>query len=118
VILDHLPKGFDEGMQYGMIGYYVPLTRYPETYNGQPLGVAGLASQKRHIALYLMGLYTDHDAAWFRERWTASGKKLDMGKSCIRFRTLDDVPLDVVGAAIARTSVADFIAAYERRRTR
>ena len=116
VILENLPDGFVEGMQYGMIGYYVPLERYPETYNGQPLGVAALASQKRYLALYLMGIYADGDAAWFRERWTAAGKKLDMGKSCVRFRRLEDVPLDVVGEAIARTSVEDFIALYERSR--
>jgi hypothetical protein len=116
-ILDHLPAGFEEGMQFGMIGYYVPLGRYPDTYNGQPLGIAALASQKRHMALYLMGIYADDDeAAWFKERWTAAGKKLDMGKSCVRFKRLEDVPLDVVGDAIARVSVDDFIAAYERSR--
>lgn len=104
-------------MQYGMIGYYVPLERYPVTYNGRPLSLAGLASQKRHLALYLMGVYGREDeAAWFRERWSATGKKLDMGKSCVRFRTLEDVPLDVVGEATAKTSVDDFIAVYERSR--
>jgi hypothetical protein len=119
VILDHLPSGFAEGMQYGMIGYFVPLDRYPETYNGQPLGVAALANQKRYLSLYLMGIYADDDeASWFRARWTESGKRLDMGKSCVRFRTVDDVPLDVVGEAIARTSVDDFIAHYERSRRR
>ncbi len=117
VILEHLPEGFEEGMQYGMIGYYVPLSRYPDTYNGEPLGIAALANQKRYISLYLMGIYAnDADAWWFREQWTLSGKRLDMGKSCVRFKKLDDVPLDVVGAAIARVSVADFIADYERGR--
>ncbi len=117
VILENLPAGFQEGMQYGMIGYYVPLERYPVTYNGEPLGVAALASQKRHMSLYLMGIYAEDDASWFRERWQAAGKKLDMGKSCVRFRRLEDVPLDVVGKAIARTSVEDFISAYERSRS-
>ena len=117
VILEHLPTGFEEGMQYGMIGYYVPLERYPVTYNGQPLGVAALASQKRHLSLYLMGIYGDDgESSWFRERWAETGKKLDMGKSCVRFRRLDDLALDVVGEAIARTSVDDFIAVYERSR--
>ena len=117
VILEHLPTGFEEGMQYGMIGYYVPLERYPVTYNGQPLGVAALASQKRHLSLYLMGIYGDDgESSWFRERWAETGKKLDMGKSCVRFRRLDDLALDVVGDAIARTSVDDFIAVYERSR--
>jgi hypothetical protein len=117
VILEHLPPGFEEGMQYGMIGYYVPHERYPVTYNGQPLGVAALASQKRHLSLYLMGIYGDDgESSWFRERWGETGKKLDMGKSCVRFKRLDDLALDVVGEAIARTSAEDFIAAYERSR--
>jgi hypothetical protein len=117
VVLEHLPPGFEEGMQYGMIGYYVPLERYPETYNGRPLGVAALASQKRHLSLYLMGIYGDDgESSWFRERWGETGKKLDMGKSCVRFKRLDDLALDVVGEAIARTSADDFIAAYERSR--
>ena len=113
VILEHLPEGFEEGMQYGMIGYYVPLERFPDTYNGEPLSVAALASQKRHMALYMMGIYGADDA-WFRERWEATGHKLNMGKSCVTFRRLDDVPLDVVGEAIARVSVDDLIAAHEQ----
>jgi hypothetical protein len=117
VILEHLPVGFTEGMQFGMISYSIPLERYPDTYHHQPLAIAALANQKRYISLYLMGIYAnDDDAWWFREQWTRSGKRLDMGKSCVRFRKLDDVPLDVVGAAIARTSVDDFIADYERSR--
>jgi len=117
VILEHLPPGFEEGMQYGMIGYHVPLERFPDTYNGQPLAAAALASQKRHMALYLMGVYGDEDSR-FREQWQATGKKLDMGKSCVRFRRLDDVPLGVVGEAIARTSVEELIAAHERAHAR
>jgi hypothetical protein len=117
VVLENLPVGFEEGMQYGMIGYYVPLERYPVTYNGQPLGIAALASQKRHLSLYLMGIYGDDgESSWFRERWAETGKRLDMGKSCVRFRRLDDLAIDVVGEAIARTSVDDFIRAYERNR--
>ena len=104
-------------MQYGMIGYYIPLERYPVTYNGQPLGVAALASQKRHLSLYLMGICGDDgESSWFRKRWAQTGKKLDMGKSCVRFRRLHDLALDVIAEAIARTSVDDFIAAYERGR--
>ena len=113
VVLEHLDPGFEEGMRYGMIGYHVPLERFPDTYNGQPLALAGLASQKRHMSLYLMGVYGG-DEAWFRERWEATGRTLDMGKSCVRFRRLEDVALDVVGQAIARTSVDDLIAAHER----
>ena len=117
VVLDNLPDGFEEVVQYGMISYVVPLERYPDTYNGQPLAVASLGNQKRHMAIYLMGVYGDEGAQkWLRERWAATGKKLDMGKSCLRFRKLDDLALDVLGEAIARTSVDDFIAAYERSR--
>jgi hypothetical protein len=112
-----LPAGFVEAMQYGMISWTVPLERYPTTYNGQPLALVSLANQKRHMALYLMGVYGDPDeAAWFKERWQATGKKLDMGKSCVRFRKVDDVPLEVVGDAVARVSVDDFIAQYEASR--
>jgi hypothetical protein len=117
VILEHLPPGFEEGMQYGMIGYFIPLARYPDPYNGQPLGIASLANQKRHMAIYLMGIYAnDYDARWFKERWEASGKRLDMGKSCVRFKKLDDLPLAVIGEAIGRTTVDEFIAAYEEAR--
>ncbi len=119
VILDHLPAGFEEVMQYGMISYVVPLARYPDTYNGQALAVASLANQKRHMSLYLMGVYGEDGAQdQLRDRWAATGKKLDMGKSCLRFRSLDDLALDVVGEVIAHTSVDDFVAAYERARAR
>jgi hypothetical protein len=116
VILEHLPDGYEETMQYGMISYIVPFSRYPDTYNRQPLAMASLANQKRYMALYLMGIYGEDDARWFEERWKATGKKLDMGKSCVRFKRLDDVALDVIGDAIARTSVDELIAQYERSR--
>jgi hypothetical protein len=118
VILDHLPKGYEEVMQYGAISYVVPLSTYPDTYNGQALAVASLANQKNHMAVYLMGVYGDDGSQdWLREQWAATGKKLDMGKSCLRFKRLDDLSLEVLGEAIARTSVDDFIAAYERSRS-
>jgi hypothetical protein len=116
VVLDHLPEGFEEVMQHGMISYVVPLDRYPDTYNGQALAVASLANQKRYMSLYLMGVYGDHGAeAFLREHWPAD-KTLDMGKSCLRFKRLEDLPLDVIGELIARTSVDDFITIYERSR--
>jgi hypothetical protein len=119
VILDHLPAGFEEVMQYGMISYVVPRDRYPDTYNGRPLAVASLANQKRHMAVYLMGVYGEEGTQrWLRERWATTGKKLDLGKSCLRFRSLDDLALDVLGEAIARTPVDEFLAAYERSRAR
>jgi len=118
VVLDHLPDGFDEVMQYGMISYVVPLERYPDTYNGQPLAVASLANQKRHMSLYLMGVYGDAGSQeWLRDRWATTGRKLRMAKSCLRFKQVDDLALDVVADAIARVSVADFLAAYERSRS-
>ena len=117
-ILANLPAGFDEVMQYGMISYVVPLQRFPDTYNGQPLAVAALTSQKNHMSLYLMGIYGDDGAQeWLRSAWVATGRKLDMGKSCVRFKRPDDVPLVIVGEAIARISVGDLIATYQRGRS-
>ena len=117
VILQNLGEGFEEGIQYGMIGYYVPHRLYPDGYHcdpKQPLPFACLASQKNHMAVYMMSIYSDgDDALWFRKAWAATGRKLDMGKSCIRFKTLDDVALEVLGDAIRRMPVERFIAFYE-----
>jgi len=117
VILKNLDKGFEEGMQYGGIGYYVPHKLYPAGYHcdpHQPLPFAGLASQKNHMAVYLTCLYgSAKDEEWFRKEWAKTGKKLDMGKSCIRFKKLEDLPLDVIGKAIARVPVAEYIGYYE-----
>ena len=113
-ILEHLPDGFEEAMTYRMIGYVVPLERFPDTYNGQPLGVVALANQKNHVAVYLMGVYADEaQRAWFATAWEAAGKKLDMGKACVRFKKLDDVAFDVLGEAVARVTPEDLIAAHE-----
>ncbi len=117
VILENLPDGYREGMQYGMIGYYVPLSRYPTTYNGQPLGYVALASQKNYMSLYLMGIYSDRDTEHsFREEYLATGKKLDMGKSCVRFKRLEDLPLPLIGKAVSLVSVDQFIQQYEKSR--
>ncbi len=114
VILQNLPPGYEEGMQYGMMGYYIPLSRYPATYNGQPLGLAALASQKQHLSLYLHCVYMDSERAKrFETAYRETGKPLDMGKSCVRFKRLDDLPLEVVGGAIADMSVEAYIARYE-----
>jgi hypothetical protein len=113
-----LPTGYQEGMQYGMIGYYVPLRRFPETYNGQPLGFAALASQKNYMAVYLNNIYADPKLQrWFEQQYRATGKRLDMGKSCVRFKRLDDLPVELIGEAISKTPVDDFIAQYEDART-
>ena len=117
VILTNLPNGYEEAMNWGMITYQVPLETYPETYNKQPLMYAGLASQKNHMAVYLTGVYTsDGDRAAFEEEYRASGKRLDMGKSCVRFRKLDDLPLGVIGRAIAACDVDSFIELVETAR--
>lgn len=113
VILDHLPPGYVETMNWGMICYEVPLTRCPDTYNKQPLMFAGLASQKRHMGLYLMCVYSHQGSrAEFEEKFRTSGKKLDMGKSCVRFKKLEDLPLEVIGETIAATSVEEYIQLY------
>jgi Domain of unknown function (DU1801) len=102
VVRKNLPKGYEETMQYGMISYGIPLARFPNTYNGQPLGYAAIAAQKNHYALYLMGAYSDPNIdAKLREGFAKAGKKLDMGKSCLRFKSLDDLPLDVIGRVVS-----------------
>ncbi len=120
VILKNLPKGYEETMQYGMISYVVPLARYPDGYLGrknEPLPYASLASQKNHMAIYLMTIYGDKKAeAWFKNAYKTGGKKLDMGKSCVRFKKLDDLALDVIGNAIALIPVEDYIRRYEQTR--
>lgn len=114
LVRKNLPEGFVESMQYGMIAWGIPLARYPETYNGQPLGIAALASQKQYMALYLMGVYGDPALEkWFREAWGRTGKKLDMGKSCLRFKKVDDLALDVLAETIARVTPEQLIARYE-----
>ena len=116
LIVAHLPAGYEETMLYGMISYVIPLARYPETYNDQPITYIGLASQKRHMALYLNGVYGD-DEATFRERYEAAGKKLDMGRSCVRFTALDKLPLDVIADEVARVEPDGLIAQYEDARS-
>lgn len=119
LIIENLPKGYVETMQYGMITYVIPIERFPKTYNGQPLGYISLASQKNYMALYLMNVYSNKEIeSNFKNRYIASGKKLDMGKSCVRFKKLDDLPLDLIGETIAMTSVDDFISVYEKSRNR
>jgi Domain of unknown function (DU1801) len=117
VIRQNLDTDYEEGMQYGMIGYYVPHRIWPAGYHcdpKQPLPFAGLASQKNHLAVYLMCVYGNRDhESWFRTAWAKTGKKLDMGKSCIRFKKLEDAALDVIGEAIRRVPAAIYIAAYQ-----
>jgi hypothetical protein len=118
VILANLPEGYEEAFNWGMLAYQVPLADYPNTYNGQPMMYAALASQKRYMSLYLMAVYGDEgQRASFEAAYEASGKRLDMGKSCVRFAKLDDLPLDVVGDAIAALPPKLFLARVEAART-
>jgi hypothetical protein len=117
VILANLDKDFQESMGYGMAGYCVPHSVYPPGYHcdpKQPLPFAGFASQKNSMSLYLMGLYMDKaEREWFEKAWKKSGKKLDAGKSCIRFKKIDDLALDVIGEAFKRMPAKKYIALYE-----
>ncbi len=113
VILENLDADYEEGMQYGMIGYYVPHRVYPPGYHcdpRQPLPFAGLASQKNHMALYLMCLYGAADLRRrFEAAWAKAGRKLDMGKCCLRFRKLEDLALDVIGETIRRVPARSYV---------
>ena len=113
-ILENLPAGYEETVQHGMICYVIPLATYPVTYNKLPLMFADLASQKNYMTVHLMNIYGNPaDEEWFVERYESTGKKLNMGKSCVRFKTLDDLPVDLIGEAVARTLVASYIQLYE-----
>jgi len=127
VILENLDNDYREGMQYGVIGYYVPHSVFPEGYHADPrqgLPFAALASQKNYMSLYLMGLYCGCEPGmegsalvqWFRKAWEETGKRLDMGKSCIRFKRLEDLPLAVVGEAIRRVPASRYIEEYRKAR--
>jgi uncharacterized protein YdhG (YjbR/CyaY superfamily) len=119
VILRNLPRGYEESMGFGLISYSLPLKRYPDTHNGQPLCYAGLGSQKNYLAVYLMSAYADPVVEkLIKDGFKKAGKKLDMGKSCIRFRAADDLPLDVIGKAVAAIPPDAFIDQYEKARGR
>ena len=110
VVNANLPPGYEEAMNWGMITWQVPLATYPDTYNGQPLMYAGLASQKRYMALHLMGIYTSPAAREaFEAAYRATGKRFDAGKACVRFRKLDDLPLDLVAETIAALPAAELV---------
>lgn len=123
VILANLGKGYEEGMQYGMIGYYVPHSVFPAGYHcdpKQPLPFAAIAAQKNYYSVYMMGVYCGcygaretELATWFREAWVATGRKLNMGASCVRFTKIEDCALDVLGEAIRRVPAEAYIKHYE-----
>lgn len=118
VVLKNMDKTFTEGMNYGMIGWFVPHSVFPAGYHcnpSQPLPFAGLASQKQHMSLYMMSAYGDGgEEKWIREQFKKAGKKLDMGKCCIRFKKLEDLPLEVIAEAFRRVSAKEYIARYEK----
>ena len=119
IIRQNLPAGYEEVMNWGMIAYQVPLAVFPQTYNGQPLGYAALASQKNHMSLYLNCIYTDEQRREkFEKDFQQSGKKLDAGKSCVRFRRLEDLPLEVIARVIASTPPEEFIKMYQDARSK
>lgn len=114
MILGNLPEGYVETMRWGMITYEVPLDTYPDTYNGQPLMFAALAAQKHHLALYLTNVaFVPGGEERFKTRYLETGKKLDMGRSCLRFKNADDLAIDLVAETIRSTSLDDFIEGYE-----
>ena len=109
-ILANLPEGYEEALNWGMITYQVPLDVYPDTYNKKPLMYAALANQKNHMAVYLTGIYMDEDLYRdFENRYRETGKRYDVGKSCVRFRKLEDLPLELIGKSIAAISMEEFI---------
>ncbi len=117
VILANLDKDYEEGIQYGMIGYYVPHRVFPPGYHcdpKQPLPFAGMASQKNYMSLYLMCVYgSAEQTTWFKDAWAKTGKKLDMGKACVRFKKLSDVPVEVIGEAIKRIPAKKYVDSYQ-----
>jgi uncharacterized protein YdhG (YjbR/CyaY superfamily) len=114
VILENLPDGYEEAMNWGMITYQVPLATYPKTYNRQPLMFAARASQKSYMVVYLTGIYISDEARdEFERAYRATGKRFDVGKSCVRFRKLEDLPLDLIGETIGAIPVDRLIARVE-----
>ena len=112
-----LPEGYREGMGYGMIGWVIPLERYPDTYNKQPLAYAGLAAQKNSNSLYLNCVYASKvQTERLKKAFAVAGKKLDMGKSCIRFKKVDDLALEAIREEIASTTPDEYIRIYEEAR--
>ena len=119
VIQQHLPAGYEETVNWGMISYEIPLSRYSTTYNKQPLSYLGLAAQKNYNAIYMMRVSADKQQQQrLRDAFQEQGKKLDMGQSCIRFQSADDLPLDTIAELTASTTPEEWIAIFEASRKR
>ena len=115
--LDHLPPGLEEAMNWGMIVYQVPLSTLPDTYNDQPLAYAALAKQKHHFSLYLMSIYADENLRQeFEDNFAKAGKKLNAGKSCVRFKKLDELHIPAIQKALGAVSVDEYVASYQKSR--
>ena len=118
LVLANLPDGYVETMRWGMITYEVPLETYPDTYNGKPLMFVALAAQKRHLALYLTNVaFVRGGEEAFKTKYLETGKKLDMGRSCLRFKRLDDLATDVIAESISSLPLDEFVRQYEASRT-
>jgi predicted aldo/keto reductase-like oxidoreductase len=117
IILERIPKGFVEEMQYGMICYNIPIEKYPNTYNKKALTIAAIASQKNYISLYLMGIYADKEMEkWFKGEMNQSNKKMKMGKSCINFKKIEDLDLELIKKVIEKITPEKYIQMYEKSR--
>lgn len=115
LILEHLPEGYEEALEWGMITYQVPLSRFPDTYNKKPIMYAALAAKKNKFSLYLTDVYQDKaKKEALIEAFKDLGKKPDMGKSCIRFKKVDQIPLKMIEELISGTPVEQFIEDYKR----
>jgi len=119
VVNEHLPQGYEETVDWGMLAWVVPLATLPTTHNGRPLMLAALGAHTKLMTIYLMSVYSDPKIRReFETAYKKTGKKLDMGGSCVHFKTLDDLPLDVVGNTIARVAVDEYVERYQRSRTK
>ncbi|MFM1909982.1 MAG: hypothetical protein RLZZ545_680 [Actinomycetota bacterium] len=117
LVNQHIKSGFVETMRWGMISWEIPLDKYPNTYNKQPLNYIALAAQKNNYSLYLMSCYaTREEGEAFEKAYRASGKKMDMGKSCVRFKKIEDLPIPLIVKYIKRYSLKEFIEVYEESR--
>lgn len=117
LILENLPDGYEETINWGMISYEIPLEKYPDTYNNQPLSYLGLAAQKNHNSLYLMPVYQDEELQdWLEEEFEKANKKMDMGRSCLRFNMTTDLPLEAIAKVVSHQTPDEFIATYEETR--
>jgi len=116
-VLENLPIGYQETMNWGMISYEVPLTRYPDTYNKKPLMFAAIAAQKNYYSLYLTPVYQSKELEKeLKEKYKETGIKVNMGKSCLRFKRIEEIPIGFIGDLISRVSIKEFIQIYEASR--